>query len=77
MSHYCLWVNTDVQLQDYSSFSDYVNIVDKNDNLTITLDNNSDEVMDIICSILTNNNFSIDVKRRENYGGYYITATKN
>ncbi|MDF2882430.1 MAG: hypothetical protein K0R54_2987 [Clostridiaceae bacterium] len=77
MSDYRLWVNSDIQLQDYSSFNDYVNIVDKNDNFTITLDNDSDEVRNIMCSILIKNNFSIDVKKRENHEGYYIVAIKN
>lgn len=77
MSDYRLWVNADIQLQDYSSFDDYVNIVDKNDNLTITLDNNSDELKNIMCSILLKNNFSIDVRKRENQEGYYIVAIRN
>jgi hypothetical protein len=30
-----------------------------------------------MCSILIKNNFSIDVKKRENHEGYYIVAIKN
>ncbi|QAT41434.1 hypothetical protein [Clostridium sp. JN-9] len=74
MSDYRLWVNSDIQLQDYSSFDDYVNIVDKNDNLTITLHNNSDELKDIMCSILIKNNFSVTV--REDQDGCCIEAIK-
>lgn len=76
MSDYRLWVNSDIQLQDYSSFDDYVNIVDKNDNLTITLDNNSDELKNIMCSILIKNNFSVAVRKREDQNGYSIVAIK-
>lgn len=76
MSDYRLWVNSDIQLQDYSSFDDYVNIVDKNDNLTITLDNNSDELKNIMCSILIKNNFSVAVRKREDQDGYFIIAIK-
>lgn len=76
MSDYRLWVNSDIQLQDYSSFDDYVNIVDKNDNLTITLDNNSDELKNIMCSILIKNNFSVAVRKREDQDGYCIIAIK-
>jgi hypothetical protein len=51
-------------------------IVDKNDNFTITIDTNNKQHINIITSMLRENNFKILEQGISNGGDYYITANK-
>lgn len=73
MSEYQMNINGKIGLEDYSSIYDYMAIVDKNDNLIITI--NNIENVNIVKQMLENNSFAIDVNN--NYSGEcYIKAFK-
>ncbi|MCH5138431.1 hypothetical protein JMF89_14645 [Clostridiaceae bacterium UIB06] len=77
MSEYRMDINGDIELGDYSSIYDYISIVNKNDNLTISIDNDETQNIDIVCKMLETSHFIINLNERKNDGKYYIKAHKN
>lgn len=76
MSQYQMDINGRIGLADYSSIYDYIAIVNKDDNLTINIDNNEFDNINIIKRILEDNKFTIDMGEQNNNGRYYIKAFK-
>lgn len=77
MSQYHMDINGTIQLGDYSSIHDYMAIVNKNDNLTISIENDETQNVNIVCKMLENSDFVVDLYERQNDGKYYIKAYKN
>jgi hypothetical protein len=77
MSEYHMDINGSIQLGDYSSIYDYMYIVNKNDNLTISIENDETQNVNIVCKMLENSDFVVDLYERQNDGKYYIKAYKN
>ena len=59
MPDYKMDIRGNLGLSEYSDIYDYMGIVDKNDNFTITLDNSNRQHINIITSMLKESNFSI------------------
>ena len=65
-----------VVLNEYSEMYDYMGIVGKNDNFTITLDNSNRQNVNIITSMLKESNLSILEEGINNSGDNYSSANK-
>lgn len=76
MPDYKMDISERLGLSEYSNIFDYMGVVDKNDNFTITLDSNSKEDINIITSMLRDSNFSILEEGVNQTGKYYINANK-
>lgn len=76
MPDYRMDIRGKLGLTEYSDIHDYMGIVDKNDNFTITLDNSNKQHVNIITSMLREGNFSILEQGVDNSGDYYISANK-
>lgn len=76
MPDYKMDIRGNLGLSEYSDIYDYMGIVDKNDNFTITLDNSNRQHINIITSMLKESNFSILEEGINNLGDYYINANK-
>lgn len=76
MSDYKMDIRGSLGLGEYSDIHDYMGIVDKNDNFTITLDTKNKQHINIITSMLKENNFNILEQGISSGGDYYITANK-
>ncbi|SCK04645.1 Uncharacterised protein [uncultured Clostridium sp.] len=76
MSDYKMDIRGALGLGEYSDIHDYMGIVDKNDNFTITLDTKNKQHINIITSMLKENNFNILEEGISSGGDYYITANK-
>ncbi|MCI9304780.1 MULTISPECIES: hypothetical protein [Clostridia] len=76
MPDYKMDIRGKLGLSEYSDIHDYMGIVDKNDNFTITLDNSNRNHINIITSMLRESNFSILEEGITNSGDYYISANK-
>lgn len=76
MSKYRMDISGTIELADYSSIYDYMAIVNSNDNLIITINNSEEENINLICKILENNNFMVDLDDKDNDGTCYIKASK-
>lgn len=76
MSDYKMDIRGALGLGEYSDIHDYMGIVDKNDNFTITLDTKNKQHINIITSMLKENNFNILEQGISSGGDYYITANK-
>ena len=76
MPDYKMDIRGNLGLSEYSDIYDYMGIVDKNDNFTITLDNSNRQHINIITSMLKESNFSILEEGINNSGDYYISAKK-
>lgn len=76
MPDYKMDIRGKLGLGEYSDIYDYMGIVDKNDNFTITLDNSNRQHINIITSMLKESNFSILDEGINNLGDYYINANK-
>lgn len=76
MSEYRLDINGYMELGDYSSISDYISIVSTYDTLIITLDENNIEDFNMVCAILKNTNFKLEVNEDSLGRKHYITAVK-
>lgn len=76
MSDYKMDIRGSLGLGEYSDIHDYMGIVDKNDNFTITLDIKNKQHISIITSMLRENNFNILEQGISSTGDYYITANK-
>ena len=76
MPDYKMDIRGKLGLSEYGDIYDYMGIVDKNDNFTITLDNSNRQHINIITSMLKESNFSILDEGINNLGDYYINANK-
>ena len=76
MSDYKMDIRGKLGLGEYSDIHDYMGIVDKNDNFTITLDTKNKQHISIITSMLKENDFNILEQGISSGGDYYITANK-
>ena len=76
MPDYKMDVNGGLGLSDYSNIFDYMGVVDRNDNFTITLDSVDKNDINIITSMLKDSNFSILDEGFNQTGKYYINANK-
>ncbi|ASW44291.1 hypothetical protein [Clostridium isatidis] len=76
MPDYKMDVNGQLGLTEYSNIYDYINIVDKNDNFTITLNSVEERDINMITSMLKDSNFSILEQGINANGNYYINANK-
>ncbi|MGL5152621.1 MAG: hypothetical protein ACRC7N_18850 [Clostridium sp.] len=74
MSDYKMHIAGAIGLSEYSSIYDYLNIVDKNDNFTITINKNNSRDINIINSMLRDSNFCTLNEGYDNEGNYYISA---
>lgn len=77
MSQYKMDINGMIGLSDYSNIHDYISIIDKNDNFTITLDDSARNSLDIIQSMLKDSKFYIADQGVDGEGKYYMNAQKN
>lgn len=75
MSDYKLDIIGSIELSDYSSIYDYMEIVNENDNLTINIRGEKED-FDILCSMLKEKGFNIVKKRNIENNSHYILATK-
>lgn len=75
MSDYKLDINGAIELSDYSSIYDYMEIVNENDNLTINLRGEKED-FDILCSMLREKGFNIMKKEYVEGNSHYILAIK-
>lgn len=76
MSDYRMDIKGSIGLSEYSNIYDYLNIVDKNDKFTVTINKNNEREISIISSMLRDSSFSIAEEGYNNYGDYYINAYK-
>lgn len=76
MPDYKMDIRGKLGLGEYSDIYDYMGIVDKNDNFTITVDQSNRQHVNIITSMLKESNFSILEEGINNLGDYYINANK-
>ena len=75
MPDYKMDIRGKLGLSEYSDI-DYMGIVDRNYNFTITLDNSNRQHVNIITSMLKESNFYILEQGINNSGDYYISANK-
>lgn len=76
MPDYKMDIKGKLGLGEYSDIHDYMGIVDKNDNFTITVDQTNRQNINLITSMLRESNFSIMEEGINNSGDYYISANK-
>ena len=76
MPDYKMDIRGKLGLGEYSDIYDYMGIVDKNDNFTITVDQSNRQHVNIITSMLKESNFSILEEGINKLGDYYISANK-
>ena len=76
MPDYKMDIRGKLGISEYSDIYDYMGIVDKNDNFTITVDQSNRQHVNIITSMLKESNFSILEEGINNLGDYYISANK-
>jgi len=77
MSEYRLDVEGKLELSDYSSIHDYIGVLGGEDKLTIVVDKKGAGDMNILCSMLINECFTIASEKKELEGKYYISAHRN
>lgn len=76
MSEYQLSIRGNIGLSDFSSISDYVGIVGKDDVLNINMDTNSSTEMELVYEILKKKDFIIDVTQNSKTQECNIIAHK-
>lgn len=76
MPDYKMDIRGNLGLGEYSDIYDYMSIVDKNDNFTITLDSSNRQHVNMITSMLRESNFVILEEGIDSTGDYYISANK-
>lgn len=73
MSYYKMDINGNINLSDYSNINDYIDVVGRNDKLSINLNNKDNENFNILCSLLEQKGFNI-INKSENK---HILASRN
>jgi hypothetical protein len=76
MSEYRLDITGGVDLSDYTNINDYINLVDGDDILAISLDSVSPEHIGLITRMLESKDFDISSKGGHEGGKYVLFATK-
>ena len=76
MSDYSMDISGNIGLSDYSNIFDYLNIIEKDDNFVVRIDKNNGGDIDIITSMLRENNFIINYTQYDSLGNYYISANR-
>ncbi|MEG2353918.1 MAG: hypothetical protein RSB70_04685 [Clostridium sp.] len=76
MSDYALYIEGNISLSDYSIIEDYMRIVGDRDKITISLNDKSSEEIQMICQILSRDNFEIKSKSESISGKLSIEAFK-
>lgn len=76
MPDYKMDIRGKLGLGEYSDIHDYMGIVDRNDNFTITLDSSNRQHINIITSMLKESNFKILDEGISSSGDYFISANK-
>lgn len=76
MPDYKMDIRGNLGLGEYSDIYDYMSIVDKNDNFTITLDSSNRQHVNMITSMLRESDFVILEEGIDSTGDYYISANK-
>lgn len=76
MCSYSMEIKGNIGLSDYSNIYDYINIVEKKDDFLILIKSKGKDDVNLICSMLTDNNFSIDHKNFNDKGHCTIRACK-
>lgn len=77
MSEYCLNIKENIELGAFSLIDDYVALIDYEDRLTITITENDDRSIELVCSMLQNKNFNILSKTIGNEGECHIVTCRN
>ena len=77
MSNYRLDVKGAITLGDYSSIYDYMEMISKNDSLTITTTEENKKELEIVRSMLKHKDFLIDENVESIKEEYFIKAYKN
>lgn len=76
MSDYRMHIKGNIGLSEYSNIHDYLGVVDKNDNFSITVETENNNEINIINSLLKDNRFRICEEGYDNMGVYHINAYK-
>lgn len=76
MPDYRMDVKGDLGLNEYGNIFDYMNVIDKDDSFTITLNGIGEREKSIITSMLRDGNFMIMKEGFDPKGQYYINANK-
>ena len=76
MSDYTMDISGNIELSDYSNIFDYLNIIDKDDNFVIRIDKNNKNDINLINTMLLDNQFVISYTQYDDLGNYYISANK-
>lgn len=77
MPNYKMNISGNLGLSEYSNIFDYMGIVDKDDNFTITIKDSTNQDINIITSMLKDSNFIILEQGECSKGKYYIWANKD
>ena len=76
MSDYTMDISGNIELSDYSNIFDYLNIIDKDDNFVIRIYKNNKNDINLINTMLLDNQFVISYTQYDDLGNYYISANK-
>ncbi|KAJ52202.1 hypothetical protein BD780_003608 [Clostridium tetanomorphum] len=76
MSEYNLDINGVINLSDYSSINDYIDVVGESDKLIININYNDKDNFKIICSMLKDKGFDIIRSEELKDCKYYIVASR-
>jgi hypothetical protein len=76
MSEYRLDITGEIDLSTYSNIHDYMAIVGENDKVVITVEHANRENIDILCSLLKNDNFNINSEENDINDKTSISASK-
>lgn len=76
MSHYELDIHGDISLYDYSSISDYLALIERNDNFGVMFSNVTKENIDIVCSMIREKNFTL-ISIEDKNGKTFVKAQRN
>lgn len=76
MSEYRLDISGGIELSDYANINDYINLVDGDDILAISLNSVSPEQVALITSMLETKDFDVSSKGGHEGGKYVLFATK-
>lgn len=77
MSNYSMDISGNIGLEDYSNIFDYLKIIDKDDNFIIKINKRNRKDIDVINSMLQDNQFIINYTEYDSNGNYYINANRN
>ncbi len=76
MCNFRIDISGKIGLSDYSTIFDYIEIVNSSDNLIIYMQSMGNDDVEVIHSILKDNNFNVNSQGYDNNEIYYIIAKK-